>query len=197
MSRDHDRHTVEVRYRTVKMAERDAKRLRGCGWRVHEFTDEPVLHVETYKPVTLFGPIDLQGPVKNPDVDGWYRERDRWRHGIVGWSLACGCGAWRLADDARPSGITAELQPVGAGGAVYFPAAEYVIERVSWPCVERSDRASVAVRLPDEPYWRGRTVMAAESAVVALLPDLTSAQRQCYIDTRDIPELSETFEAQK
>lgn len=191
MARNHDRHRCAVEYRTARMAAKDAENLRTSGWGV-SFTDDPkILHVHTYKPTVLFGDYGMQ--VTRRPLDGAaYREAEAWRRGIVRWSLACGCGPWRLETDYRPAGIRAELQPVGMDGRSYFGAAEYVIERVNWSCVEQSERAQVAVRTPDEEHWSGRMVMVAESVIVAML-NLTSAQRQCYIETGDIPDVNDTY----
>lgn len=141
------------------MAERDAERLRRCGWRVLTCDalngpDEPTtLHVFTYKPTTLFGEL---GAVYER---GTYLGDDLHEHGIVSWSLACGCEAAMLQDDSSARGMLLHLQPLGADGRAFFPSADYVIERVSWPCFEQSSRASVAVRLPGEDSWRGRSIM--------------------------------------
>lgn len=168
-ARDHDRHRVAVEYRTAKMACKDAEHLRKCGWQVRTFgdginLDEPkTIYVDTYKPESLFGE---HGVIY--DRSTW-RGQDLWERGIVRWSLACGCPPEHLSDDSSHQGIHVRLQPTGKDGRVYFPADDYTIERISWPCRLRDNRASVAVRKPEDEGWRGRMVMVDVGALLTAL----------------------------
>lgn len=222
MARNFDTHRVAVTYRTARMAQRDAERLRSYGWSVRPSGlpdgrghDPRVLLVDTYKPESLFGPADLPYTDKRPTTEEpppgderlrWSHACRRWDHGIVTWSTAamygaCGCEPWRFATATDVFGIVADLQPIGADGQAFFaPINGARVERIEWPCRARDDRASVAITMLDGSdeidgctSWRGRSIMVAESAAVALLPGLTSAQRQCYIETGEIPAEEDTF----
>lgn len=159
-ARDYDRHTVAVEYRTERMADADYRRLPQYGWTTRRTDDPKVLHVDTYKPLSLFGDHG-QELRKRPSDDAPYQVRACWEHGVVGWTFACGCTPEMLESDRTLNGVQAMLQPRGQNGGIYFPAAEYIIERVDWPCFARDNRASVSVRAPDEEHWRGRTVMVS------------------------------------
>lgn len=212
MARDFDSHRVAVIYRTARMAAKDAARLRSYGWRVVESDgyggcgDPRVLLVTTYKPESLFGPMDLPDvdrrptsvePEPGPERLRWSHARRRWDHGMVAWSTdlsygACGCERWRFETDDSLKGVESVMQPIGLDGKIFFGAATYTVERVNWPCRLADNRASVAVRTGDDEGWRGRSIMVAESFMVALL-DLTSAQRQAYIETGEIPAVEDTY----
>lgn len=158
MAREFDSHTVAVRYRTARMAQADLLRLPKYGWRVRQGDDACVLRVVTYKPEQLFGPFGAAPLLKRPAVDAPYRVRACWEHGVVSWSLACGCDSATLSSDCSARGVSLRLQPRGLGGSIFFPADDYIVERVDWPCVRRDDRASVSVRLPSDEGWRGRCI---------------------------------------
>lgn len=168
MGREFDTHFCAVTYRTARMATRHAAELRSCGWRVLQgYTDDPrVLHVFTYKPRILFGHEDLRvttNPEREGETNYWINRN--WRVGIVGWELACACDASRLETDYRLAGTRAHLQPVGKDGGIFWPSADYVIERVEWSCMDRESRANVCVRTPEEDGWRGRMIMVEEAVL--------------------------------
>jgi hypothetical protein len=167
-ARDYDTHTVEVTYRTERMRDAAAAKWPKYGWKVQPDGSTSLL-VRTFKPESLFGPIDADPLLKNPGTDAGYRAETNWKEGVVSWRLACGCSADRLETSYALQGVEATLQPMGEGGRVFYPAAEYIIERVSWSCVAQDDRALVCVRTPDEDGWRGRMIRVSEDVLRGLM----------------------------
>lgn len=168
MSRTFDSHTIHVTYRTARMADADYVRLPTYGWTTMRTDDPRVLEVVTYKPVSLFGEHGVS-VAKRPADDAPYSQRACWEHGIQSWEFACGCTVERLDTDYTLQDVCIELQPEGQGGKLFVPAADYIIERIAWPCPAQSQRASVSVRVPGEDYWRGRTICVAESKLRAII----------------------------